>query len=224
MALITDRHLADPRPDTEGAGPSRPIAFWLGLTGLCAAVLLGVWVFLSGNGPLPLDAWWHDLMRAWRTDVGLFLAHSLEFIGGVFPMILAGAAGVVGFLIIGRPWSALTVVLTLLASQAVTTLLKVLFARPRPADSLTVIGLTSYPSGHTTLAATLVVIVALLVRQQLVWILAVVWVVVMAWSRAYLEAHWLTDTIGGALLGTAAALLVWSATATVRLPPGVPSR
>lgn len=223
MALITDRHLADPKPDWEGSGPSRPIAFWLGLTGLCAAVLLGVWVFLSGNGPLPVDTWWHDLMRAGRTDAGLVLAHSLEFIGGVIPMVLAGVAVVLGFLVIGRPWSALTVVLTLLASQAVTTLLKIIFARSRPADSLTVIGLTSYPSGHTTMAATLVIIVALLVRRQLVWVLAAGWVVVMAWSRTYLEAHWLTDTIGGALLGTAAALLVWSAVATARLSPGVTS-
>ena len=220
MALIADRHLADPQPDTVGSGPSRSIAFWLGLTGLCAAVLLGVWIFLSGNGALPVDTWWHDLMRAWRTDVGLVLAHSLEFIGGVFPMIVAGIAVVVGFLVIKRPWSALTVVLTLLASQAVTILLKDVFARPRPADSLTVVGLTSYPSGHTTLAATLVIIVALLVRQQLVWVLAAAWVVMMAWSRTFLEAHWLTDTIGGALLGAAVALLMWSAVATVRRPLG----
>lgn len=221
MKLTADRHLADPKPEGEGTGPSRLFTLWLGLAGLGAAVLLGVWISVSGNGPLPVDTWWHDLMRAWRTDLGLILAHSLETIGGVFPMILAGLAVVVGFLVLKRPWSALTVVLTLLASQAVTTVLKVSLARPRPADSLTVIGLTSYPSGHTTLAATLVIIVALLLRRKLIWLLAAGWVVVMAWSRTYLEAHWLTDTIGGALLGAAVALLVWSAVATVRVRPSV---
>jgi membrane-associated phospholipid phosphatase len=42
---------------------------------------------------------------------------------------------------------------------------------------------------------------------------AAVWVLAMMWSRTGLQVHWLTDTIAGALIGIAAAVLVdelWS--------------
>jgi undecaprenyl-diphosphatase len=33
----------------------------------------------------------------------------------------------------------------------------------------------------------------------------------MAWSRTYLEVHWLSDVVAGALLGSGVALLVFAA-------------
>jgi membrane-associated phospholipid phosphatase len=42
------------------------------------------------------------------------------------------------------------------------------------------------------------------------WILAGLGVVGMAWSRTYLQVHWLTDVIAGAFLGAAVSLLVFS--------------
>ena len=43
-----------------------------------------------------------------------------------------------------------------------------------------------------------------------VWVIVAgaVWVVLMAFSRTYLHAHWASDTLGGALLGTGAVLVV----------------
>jgi membrane-associated phospholipid phosphatase len=43
-----------------------------------------------------------------------------------------------------------------------------------------------------------------------VWVAIVggAWVLLMAFSRTYLHAHWLSDTFGGALIGAGAALLV----------------
>jgi undecaprenyl-diphosphatase len=37
------------------------------------------------------------------------------------------------------------------------------------------------------------------------------WVLLMAFSRTYLHAHWLSDTVGGAMLGAGAVLLVAAA-------------
>ncbi len=44
------------------------------------------------------------------------------------------------------------------------------------------------------------------------WVAATgaVYVVLMALSRTYLGAHWITDTVGGALLGVAVGLLAWT--------------
>lgn len=36
---------------------------------------------------------------------------------------------------------------------------------------------------------------------------AVLWIAAMMWSRTALHVHWLTDTVAGALLGIAAAII-----------------
>ena len=84
--------------------------------------------------------------------------------------------------------------------------------RARP-DSAYGIG-TSFPSGHTANAALLGVVVILLVRHLAVRIPVAAYVVAMAWSRTALHAHWLTDVLGGLVVGAATAVLLhalWSA-------------
>ncbi|MEB4614348.1 phosphatase PAP2 family protein, partial [Leucobacter sp. M11] len=85
--------------------------------------------------------------------------------------------------------------------------LKSVVQRPRPLDALIAAGGDSFPSGHSTAAAALAICVALLVRRAWVWLLAVGWVLAMMLSRQVLLVHWLSDTVAGALLGTAAAVL-----------------
>jgi undecaprenyl-diphosphatase len=43
-------------------------------------------------------------------------------------------------------------------------------------------------------------------------VLAVVGIVGMAWSRTYLQVHWLSDVVGGSLLGVGFSLLVFGGT------------
>lgn len=193
---------------------ARPLV--VGLVGVVAVVLLGTVILLLGNGPTEVDVWWHDLMLAWRTDGGLTVARALDVIGGTTSMIVIGIALVAGFLIARRPWGAVMVAAAMVASEVVTGSMKVVFARPRPADSLSDVGLTSFPSGHTTLAATVAVVMALLLRGWVSWTVAAAWVLVMAWSRTFLAAHWFTDVVGGAILGISMALLVWWALAKAR--------
>ncbi|HTP17230.1 MAG TPA: phosphatase PAP2 family protein [Streptosporangiaceae bacterium] len=88
---------------------------------------------------------------------------------------------------------------------------KALADRPRPAGSLVAVTGQSMPSGHALTAAVTAVALALILtrpgRSRLIALAAAAWSVLVAVSRTYLSAHWLTDVVAGLLLGTGWAAL-----------------
>ncbi|HET9722670.1 MAG TPA: phosphatase PAP2 family protein [Actinomycetota bacterium] len=96
-------------------------------------------------------------------------------------------------------------------ADLVTFALKPWIGRLRPDGG----SATSFPSAHAKTAAQVAVGLALLVsastrRRDLVWALAVAWIVAMAVSRTVLDEHWLSDVVAGSALGAACALgAVW---------------
>ena len=98
-----------------------------------------------------------------------------------------------------------------------SALVKLVLGRPRPAQALPL--LTShgyaYPSGHVIAASVLAIGIGATfavsrrsVQARLLWQLgAAVWVVAVAVDRWLLGAHYLTDLVGGLLLGGLAALV-----------------
>jgi undecaprenyl-diphosphatase len=94
-------------------------------------------------------------------------------------------------------------------------ILKVLVDRGRPPDGLVHPVGASFPSGHATYAgATCVALVLFFTtpgtRRRWWWALASLGAVGMAWSRTYLQVHWLTDVVAGALLGCGISHLVFA--------------
>ncbi|SFN87668.1 phosphatase PAP2 family protein [Mycetocola miduiensis] len=186
---------------------------------VAAAIAFGIVSGLSyGKRYLaePVDLWWGDLMLEQRTDAGLFLAWIPAVIGGPIPMLIIGLAMVGTFLYLRWKVVALTVAAAMVTSVAMAAPLAAAVARTRPETSLAETVPTSFPSGHTAMAATVALVLALIFRHWLLWVLGTVWVVAMAWCRTYLEAHWLTDVIAGALLGIIAGSVAWLAIETVR--------
>ncbi|MBW8766613.1 MAG: phosphatase PAP2 family protein [Geodermatophilales bacterium] len=101
--------------------------------------------------------------------------------------------------------------LAVVTSELLIGTLKAAIDRPRPPDSLIATSAASFPSGHAIASAVtavgLVLVLAPPGRTRWRWeVYAVVFTSVMALSRVYLRAHWLSDTVAGALLGAGLAL------------------
>lgn len=182
---------------------------WWGLGLLAAGLALGASMLLPGADPTALDLWWDRVLSG--TPEGPALAVSLFMDaagGGKAATLWVPLATVALLLVLRRPWAAGYVVVALLASAGVVQILKHLLGRVRPEDILVTTDVGSFPSGHVANAATLTIALWVVFGYRWVAVLSACWILLMAFARTYVSAHWLTDTVGGALIGTAVALLV----------------
>jgi undecaprenyl-diphosphatase len=194
--------------------PRRLAAIAAGVT-LLLAVGLGVLVTLRTLNPEGLDAEWMEEIVEHRSPFWEVPARVFDFIGGGWFGVFVVPIGVaVALLLARRPWAAGAFILGSAVSSGMVQLMKALFGRARPEDILVPLESGSFPSGHTANAATVVVLLALLLRRRWIAIAGAGYVVLMALSRTYLGAHWVTDTVGGILIGAAMAVLVWVLFAT----------
>ena len=189
--------------------PRRRAAIAAGVA-LLLAIALGVLVTVRALNPEGIDAEWMEEIVEHRSPLWEVPARIFDFIGGGWFGVLVVPVGIaVGLLIARRPWAASAFILGSAVSSGGVQLLKAMFGRHRPLEILVPLESPSFPSGHTANAATVVVLLALLLRRKWIAIAGAVYVVLMALSRTYLGAHWVTDTIGGILVGSAMAVLVW---------------
>ena len=192
----------------------------IGALAILLGIGLGGLIEARGGGPLGIDVAWLETMVSARSDAGLWVARALNWVGGgwvaiyVVPLAVAGA-----FLLARRRWAALYVLVATILSAAAVQGLKWLFDRERPEDMLVISDHGSFPSGHVANAATLAVVIALVLRRTWVSVLAICYVIAMAISRTYLTVHWLSDTVAGALVGAGVALLVGVAFWSQLRPP-----
>lgn len=218
MDATADRPSADPAAPIAPAAPDarRARALIVGVVATVLFVALRLFVALANSAPLPVDAAWDDTMSAIASPVGVIVAWVPAIVGGTIGMILIGVATTVVFLVLRRPWDALNVGGAIALVVAIGAPMAAVIARARPTDSLAETVATSFPSGHTAVATTIVVTLGLILRRRWVWAAGAIWVVLMMWSRTYLHAHWLSDVTAGLLEGIAVATLVWAAVETGR--------
>lgn len=200
------------------AGPSakRVANHWPWVSGgvaLALGVVLGVLILLRGNtGPFEIDSEWsEEVFDENRLPLLEWMSYGMNWVGaGLFGAYILPALIVIVLLIIKRPWSALFFLLCSLVSVGVAQLLKSIVGRARPEEMLVTSDFGSFPSGHAANAATMAVALGIIFPRIWVWIAGTVWVLLMMFSRTYLGVHWLTDTIGGALLGAGVVLILWA--------------
>ncbi|WP_173021176.1 phosphatase PAP2 family protein [Secundilactobacillus folii] len=95
--------------------------------------------------------------------------------------------------------------------DTLTSFFKEVVQRPRPLDKLVAQGGFSFPSGHTSSTAVMVLIICLLVvpliegrfPRLIISSLAIVWLLLMGFDRIYLFVHYPSDVLGGLLLALA---------------------
>jgi membrane-associated phospholipid phosphatase len=190
---------------------SRRHALILGVTGavlLALAILLGWWIYSRENEPFTVDAAWNTLLAGvdWTPFTGL--SQFMNVAGGVLLSSLIVPVAVVALLLIlRRPRSAVFFVMAVALSALAVQVLKNSFGRARPEDILISSDYGSFPSGHAANAATLAAVLVLLLPQLWTVVVGSLWVITMAFSRTYLHAHWLSDTLGGVLVGVGMALV-----------------
>jgi membrane-associated phospholipid phosphatase len=120
-----------------------------------------------------------------------------------------------------RHWLALSSwVSTVILSELAIGPVKALVDRPRPPGALLQTSGASYPSGHAIASAVTAIGVVMALtsgRRRLHWMVTAVCIATaVALSRTYLSAHWLSDVVGGSLLGAGFALAVPEAFEVVR--------
>jgi undecaprenyl-diphosphatase len=163
----------------------------------------------------------YDWVERIRVAPLTWLFRALNLIGsGVVTIPLRAVA--LGVLAARRRWHAFTAfALTWVTAEVALLWLKPWFDRARPPGALVATVGASFPSGHalagaaTAVALVLAFFLPAAERRRWEWI-AVGFSFVMAFSRVYLHAHWLSDVIAGVLLGTGIAIFWFAALTELR--------
>jgi membrane-associated phospholipid phosphatase len=156
------------------------------------------------------DAVWR-FAGAVRNEPTTAVAVTLSWLGSAavnWPLRIAALL----LLVWRRHWLRLgAFALAVATSELLIGVVKAAVDRPRPPGGLIATTGAAFPSGHAVATAvTAVGLILVLVppgRRRWRWeVRAVAFTAVMALSRVYLRAHWLSDTVAGALLGAGLAL------------------
>lgn len=186
------------------------------------AALIGLMLLLSlvarGSGTLALDA----RTTAFVQDLDGPVFSAFAAIGnaiGYFRIALPLWALAAIATAASRRWRELAFLIVLLALRGAATVLKAIFDSPRPtAEIAELVGMyegLGFPSGHSMTASVTVggmafVALRMFHSRGARYGLAVVWIVCVtltAFARIWVGAHWLTDTVGGTLVGATIVLV-----------------
>jgi membrane-associated phospholipid phosphatase len=187
------------------------VAAAAGLLGVGAVVTALVHVPRSRAVVQRLDDGWYGLVNRTRTPPHTAAAKTLDVAFGTTIDWTARVLVTAG-LVRQHRWRALAGWAgTIVLGEVSVGPLKAAVDRIRPPGPLTRTSMTSYPSGHALAATTTApgIAIALLPpgparRRWLAVAIPLAWVTAL--SRTSLNAHWLSDVVGGAALGTGYAL------------------
>jgi undecaprenyl-diphosphatase len=179
---------------------------------LGVVVLVGLLIVYRGiDKPFGFELGWMAEIVENRTPFWTGLALVFNYLGGGITAILVVPLLIVGGLLLWRrPWAALYFAIAILVSVVVVQSLKRVVGRSRPDEILVNPDFGSFPSGHSANAALIATALGIVFWRAWIWAIGAIYTVGMMLSRTYLGAHWISDTIGGLLVGAGVAVIVWA--------------
>jgi undecaprenyl-diphosphatase len=181
---------------------------------LMAACALGLSVAAHVFAVFPFDLRISHELQEMKNPVLAQVMQDVSILGETWiAVILIGAVSV--FFVIGRQFLKAGFVLATASNFVLTSVLKVLVARPRPpdfslnpADMFPFVNQYSFPSGHVLFFVVFFGFIAYLAwlfddRRVRTPILAAcgVLILLIGLSRVYLGAHWASDVLGSYIIG-----------------------
>lgn len=191
----------------------------LPLTILSAIFLYALLLFFGSIGDyifsdiiVKADVQINTLLYAFRnaTAVKTFIWITLL---GESPTIIVFALTISALLWLSRnKWQILTLWLTIIGSEGLTFVTKLIFHRPRPPHAVFLEDSNSFPSGHATIAVAFYGFLAYLIFRKtknkllraMIILITIILIFVIGFSRLYLGVHYVSDVWTGYLVG-----LVW---------------
>jgi membrane-associated phospholipid phosphatase len=190
---------------------------WIVAGAVSAVVFLALaGAVVAHPAPFAIDLSARSAIEGWHRPA-MTVVTNLGSITLLLPLVVV--IGLVAFVLRRDLRAALYVVATAAGAVLLYDIAKLLVARPRPPGGVDLAGY-SFPSGHTV-ATTAVwgALAFLLARGAAPWlrwtllVAAALIALVVGASRIALDAHWLTDVVGGLALGAAwlavVTLVVW---------------
>jgi membrane-associated phospholipid phosphatase len=158
-----------------------------------------------------VDDGFADAMESARFRALTVVVEAISFLGVTWVTVPVRVLASV-LLVVRRRYVQLSAfLLAVVTSELAIGPLKALIDRPRPPDALVATSGASFPSGHAIAGAVTAValVVALFPPGPRRWrweLRAALVAFVIALSRTYLGAHWLSDVVAGSLIGAGLAL------------------
>lgn len=181
------------------------------------AVLVGLWGFtevfehvVAGDPLVAVDQWVFNQLQSLRTPAGDYVLVAITELGDRDVIIAVVVSVAAGLVLMRRRWAAIYLVIAAVGSTLFVHALKMFLHRTRPRDLYDGVSEFSFPSGHATSSLVVYGFLAILIARsaspslrRAVIAAAVSLVIMIAFCRIYLGAHWLTDVTAGMAFGIA---------------------
>ena len=187
---------------------SRNTKLYFGITliTLCVILFVVLAIFVKLGKVSALNNWFYNIFAKPIQNNGLtnfFMVFT--YLGNFFVLLIISLC----FLFKKQKKDAVFLVLALIFVSILTFLIKFIIKNPRP-EGVVLIDESGYsfPSAHTSLTATTLTLIAYFLSKKkkkkwlkiLIWIISIILVFSVCYSRIYLGVHFFTDIIAGLLL------------------------
>ena len=187
------------------------------IAALALALIAGTWAFFAlledvvmGDPIVGLDKAVYAALQRLRDPAFDTVLVAITELGDSKVVMPVAAAGLAALLVMRRWRAALFVLIATAGAAAFVGGVKGVIQRPRPVQIYDGLVQYSFPSGHASMSIVLYGTLAFLLAygapvtwRRRVAFLALALVALIAFSRVYLGAHWLSDVLAGLAFGMA---------------------